>query len=143
MITFLLLAAIAGSVMAFQGALNALLGRIVGFWEAAFIVHGVGVAFAGLLLLFLKSDGFSRLEQAPWYTWLGGILGVLIIYCVARAIPKVGAAPATTAIILGQVITAAVIDHFGLFGLTRLPFTWWQILGVFFLAAGGWCLLRK
>ncbi|MGQ9512596.1 DMT family transporter [Thermodesulfitimonas sp.] len=52
-------------------------------------------------------------------------------------------APATTAIILGQVLTATLIDHFGLFGMTRLPFSCWRILGVAFLAAGAWCLLKK
>uniref|UniRef100_A0A7C2E3H2 DMT family transporter n=1 Tax=Ammonifex degensii TaxID=42838 RepID=A0A7C2E3H2_9THEO len=139
----LLLAAASGAVMAVQGSVNALLGKISGLWEATFVVHAVGAAFAGMLLLFLKSGGFSRLGQAPWYAWIGGILGVLIIYGVARSIPQVGVAPATTAIILGQVLTATVIDHFGLLGMTRLPFNYWRILGCVFLASGAWFLLKK
>ncbi|RPF42455.1 transporter family-2 protein [Thermodesulfitimonas autotrophica] len=138
----LLLAALAGSVMAVQGAVNALMGKIAGVCLATFIVHAVGTAFAGLLLPFARG-GFSRVGQAPWYAWTGGVFGVLIIYSVARCIPKVGVAPATTAIILGQVLTATIIDHFGLFGMTRLPFSCWRILGVAFLAAGAWCLLKK
>ncbi|MEW6573946.1 MAG: DMT family transporter [Bacillota bacterium] len=139
----LLLAASSGAVMAVQGSVNALLGKISGLWEATFVVHAVGTAFAGLLVLCLRCGGFSRLGQAPWYAWTGGVLGVLIIYGVARAIPKVGVAPATTAIIIGQVLTATIIDHFGLFGLTRLPFTYSRILGCLLLAAGAWFLLRE
>ncbi|MEW6447793.1 MAG: DMT family transporter [Bacillota bacterium] len=139
----LLVAASSGAVMAVQGSVNALLGKISGLWEATFIVHAVGTAFAGLLVLCLGCGGFLRLGKAPWYAWTGGVLGVLIIYGVARSIPKVGVAPATTAIIIGQVLTATIIDHFGLFGMTRLPFTWWRIIGCLLLAAGAWFLLKK
>lgn len=139
----LLLAAGSGAIMAVQGSVNALLGKVSGLWEATFVVHAVGTVFAGVLLLFLRGGGLSRLGQAPWYAWTGGILGVLIIYGVARSIPKVGVAPATTAIILGQVLTATVIDHFGLLGMTRLPFNYWRVVGTVLLAAGAWFLLRK
>lgn len=139
----LLLAAFSGTVMAVQGSVNAFLGKISGLWEATFVVHAVGTVFAGLMVLCLRCGGFARLGQAPWYAWIGGVLGVLIIYGVARSIPKVGVASATTAIIIGQVLTATVIDHFGLFGLTRLPFTCWRILGGLLLAAGAWLLLKR
>ena len=85
----------------------------------------------------------QKIWSAPWYTWLGGILGVAIIFTVAASIPKVGAAAATTAIIAAQVLTACIIDHFGLFGLSPLPFTWWRWVGGALLAAGGWCMLHQ
>jgi transporter family-2 protein len=97
-------------------------------------------------LLFVFSLGsvkLAQLVQAPWYTYLGGALGVLIIYGVVHSIPKVGVAPATTAIILGQVLTASLIDHFGLFGMERLPFTWHRIAGTLLMAVGAWLLLKK
>ena len=141
----LLIAAGSGLAMALQGSLNAALGKVVGLVETTFIVHLTGLVFAGAAL-FLCLPGGSRLGrfvQAPWYTYLGGALGVLIIYAVARSIPKVGVAPATTAIILGQVFTASLIDHFGLFGLEKLPFTWHRIAGTLLMAAGAWLLLKK
>jgi transporter family-2 protein len=73
---------------------------------------------------------------------LGGALGVLIIYAVAVSIPRLGVVSATTAIIVGQVTTAALVDHFGLFTLEPVPFTWLKALGFVLLVAGGWLMLR-
>ncbi|MEW5761831.1 MAG: DMT family transporter [Bacillota bacterium] len=140
----LLVACLAGVTMAFQGTVNAVLGRVAGLLEATFIVHGVGLAVAGALLFGLRlGDGsLLRAAHAPWYAYLGGVLGVLIVYGVVRAIPQVGVAPATTAIILGQVLTAALIDHVGLCGMQKIPFTWHRIAGTLLMAAGAWLLLR-
>lgn len=141
----LLIAAGSGLAMALQGSLNAALGKVVGLLETTFVVHLTGLVLAGAVLFIFLPGGnrLGQFAQAPWYTYLGGALGVLIIYAVARSIPKVGVAPATTAIILGQVLTASVIDHFGLFGLERLPFTWCRIAGTLLMAAGAWLLLKK
>lgn len=83
------------------------------------------------------------MHHVPWFAWSGGILGVLIIYGVARSIPKVGVAPATTAIVVAQIMTAVAIDHFGLLGMDRLPFNIWRVVGGLLLGAGAWFLLRK
>lgn len=141
----LVIAALAGVTMAVQGSINAVLGKVIGLLETTFVVHLVGLVVVALLLFgFHLGDGhLHRYAQAPWYTYLGGVLGVLIIYAVVRSIPKVGVAPATTAIIVGQVLTASVIDHLGLFGMEKLPFTWWRLLGTLLMAGGAWFLLKK
>ena len=141
----LIIAALSGITMAVQGTLNAVLGKIIGLLEATLVVHLVGIAFIAILLfLFRLGDGnWLKWVDAPWYVYLGGILGVAIIYGVMASIPKVGVAAATTAIILGQVFTAGLIDHLGLLGMSRIPFTWYRIAGVFFMAGGAWLLLRR
>lgn len=141
----LIIAALSGVAMAFQGTLNAALSKVVGLLEATFVVHLVGLLFvSALLFVFRLGDGkLTLISQAPVYTYLGGILGVIITYGVIRSIPKVGVAPATTAIILGQVLTAGLIDHFGLFGMERLSFNWCRVGGTLLMAAGAWLLLRK
>lgn len=141
----LVIAAGSGMLMAVQGSLNAALSKVIGLLETTFVVHLVGLAVIAIPL-FMLGLGNSQLNQytrSPWYTYLGGLLGVLIIYGVARSIPKVGVAPATTAIVLAQVLTATLIDHFGLFGLERLPFTWYRIGGSLLMAGGSWLLLKK
>lgn len=141
----LLIAAVAGVTMAVQGTLNAALGKVVGLLEATMVVHLVGLVFATLLVISLRLGNLSwhNFTQAPWYTYLGGILGVAIIYGVIRSIPKVGVAPATTAIILGQVFTAGLIDHLGLFGMRQIPFGWFKIIGIGLMATGAWLLLKE
>ncbi len=97
-----------------------------------------------LLFVCRIGDGcLTEILKAPWYTYLGGILGVLIIYLVILSIPKVGVAPATTAIILGQVFTAGLVDHFGLFGMQKIPFSIYNVLGTLLMAGGAWLILKQ
>ncbi|NMB35670.1 MAG: DMT family transporter [Firmicutes bacterium] len=139
----LLLAALAGATMALQGALNSALGKVVGLLEATLIVLLIGFLTALLFLypLGLGKGDILKLGGAPWYTLGGGVLIVLITYGVAASIPQVGAAKATTAIVAAQVTAAALIDHFGFFGLTALSFSWWKVLGLVFLATGTYIML--
>lgn len=141
----LLLAFIAGVSMAVQGALNTGLGKIIGLLESTFVVHVVGLAAAviALYILRLGRGDLGRFQEAPWYLYLGGVIGVVIIYTVVASISRVGVATATTAIIVGQVGTAVALDHFGLFGLERIPFSWFKVAGVVLLAAGARLMLVR
>lgn len=131
--------------MALQGSLNSALGKIIGLWEATLLVHIIGTATVGALILLTPLDQgeLAKLPQTPWYTLLGGILSVAIIALVAYSIPQLGVAIATTAIIVAQVSTALLIDHLGLFGLQAIPFTWQKLAGMLFLAAGALLMLYK
>ncbi|WP_371370689.1 DMT family transporter [Sporomusa aerivorans] len=140
----LVLAFISGVLMAVQGSLNTSLSKVTGLLEATFIVHVTGTVLV-LVLLFLFKMGKGNLyawQEAPWYTLLGGIIGVAIIYLVAASIPGVGVANATTAIIVGQVLTAIIIDYFGGFGLDRIACTPTQLFGLVLLAVGAKLLLK-
>ncbi len=140
----LLLALLSGVLMAVQGAMNGALGKVIGTWETTFIVHLLGLIVLSILLFgfSLGKLSWAEMQTAPWYVYLGGIVGVFIIYLVAASIPKIGAANATTAIIVGQVGMAVLIDHLGLFGLSADPFGWKQGIGIVFLAIGAKLLLR-
>ncbi len=131
--------------MALQGSLNSALGKIIGLWEATLLVHIIGTATVGALILLTPLDQgeLAKLPQTPWYTLLGGILSVAIIALVAYSIPQLGVAIATTAIIVAQVSTALLIDHLGLFGLQAIPFTWQKLAGMLFLATGALLMLYK
>lgn len=138
-----LLALLAGMTMAVQGSLNSALGKVIGLLETTFVVHFVGsLAVLILLALHLGKGNFSEAGKAPFYFYAGGLLGVLIVYTVAASIPKLGVAVATTVIIVGQVTTALIIDHFGLFGLREVSFTWLKGLGLLLLATGARLLLN-
>ncbi|MDR1702795.1 MAG: DMT family transporter [Sporomusaceae bacterium] len=133
-----------GIIMAVQGSVNTALGKNTGVLEASFIVHLVGTVSAFLLIFVFKlgSGDVLAFSAAPWYTWLGGVLGVAIVYLVAASIPGIGMANATTAIIVGQVATACLIDHFGAVGLERRPFGYEQLIGLALLAIGAKFLLK-
>lgn len=141
---FLLVAALSGVTMAVQGTFNSALGKIIGLWEATFIVHFLGTILVAVLLWGFKlgKGNFGSWPEAAWYTYLGGVLSVLIIYGVAVSIPRLGVCNATTAIIVGQVLTACLIDHLGLFGVKRLSISWYQFAGLGLLATGAKLLLK-
>lgn len=141
---YLVIAGIAGAAMAVQGTLNAALGKIIGLWESTFLVHLIGMIVVIIILFGFKQGhgDWGLLGQAPWYTYLGGLLNVLIIFGVVSSIPKVGVGDATTMIIVLQILTAVAIDHFGLFGMTKVPCKWWDLLGIVFLGVGAKLLLR-
>lgn len=132
-----LIAAISGITMAIQGTLNSNLSQRSTLLTATFVVHLIGTVSSLLLVLILKTPVFPHSWLSiPWYFYLGGILSVVIISLVAFSIPKIGVANATTAIIAGQVGMALLIDHFGWFGVEKLSWNLWQLLGLAFFAVG-------
>lgn len=141
---YLIMAAIAGLTMALQGSLNSMLGKKIGIFEASFIVHFTAVLILiVILLLNINKGNIQSWREAPWYLYLGGLLGVIISYTVIVSIPKLGVAVATTAIVTGQVSTACLLDHIGAFGLDKIPFSWVKLLGIIFLAIGVRLMLVK
>ena len=143
----ILLAGIAGSLMAWQGMINSFLGRQLTLAHATFMVHLIGLLASAVALgvyLVMRAPGtqWAELLRAPWYAYLGGIMGVGIIWGVAASIGQIGATPATTAIIAFQVTTAALLDHFGLLHLKTAPITPGRGFGLVLLAIGAWLALR-
>lgn len=139
------LPALAGMLMAVQGSINGQVSKLIGTVEGNFLMHAVGLAIL-FLLLFVIGVGegdWHKIGELPWYGYLSGLINVIIIYGVMVSIPRLGAASATTAIVAGQVLTAAIIDWLGLFGLEKTPFSASQLLGVAVLAAGVRLLLVK
>jgi len=138
-----LLAALSGIAMAIQGTLNASLTQKTSLLSATLVVHIIGTLVA-LVAVFAWRAPLLKYHwiSVPWYLYLGGILSVLIVGLVALNISKVGVCNATTAIIIGQVSMAVLIDHFGWFGINRLPWTPSQLLGVALFAAGAKLLFR-
>lgn len=139
-------AAVAGALMAVQGTLNAVLSKFIGLLETSFLAQVLGGVAAAVLLYVLRlgSGSLGALRDGvPWYTLLAGPIGLAIIYLVAYGISQSGVAAATTAIIIGQVSTAVLIDSLGLFGAQHVPFCWTKVLGIALLAAAGWIMLRR
>ncbi|MCF6096158.1 DMT family transporter [Thermovorax subterraneus] len=140
---FLAVAALAGLLMAVQGSMNSVVSRAIGISGATLIVHLTAtLVMAAVILLGVSRTSWEKYDSVPWYDYLGGVIGVLITYAVVMSIPKLGAAVATTAIIVGQVLTACLLDHFGFFGLEKAPFTWMRFFGLVLLSIGAKLILN-
>ncbi|TYP58736.1 DMT family transporter [Thermosediminibacter litoriperuensis] len=140
---FLIVAIMAGVFMAVQGSMNSVVSRAIGLSGATFIVHLTAtLIMTAVILSGAGKSTWVNYTRVPWYDYLGGAIGVLITYAVVMSIPRLGAAVATTAIIVGQVLTACLLDHFGFFGLEKMPFTWMRFLGLVLLSIGAKLLLN-
>ncbi len=136
-------AAAAGAAMALQGTFNTAAGKVIGYAENTLVVHVIGAAVIGLLLLFGVGKGdFSRLAQVPWYGYLGGVLSAVIIFGVIFAMDRLGVGSATAVIILFQIGAAVLIVCFGLFGAEKIPFAFSRLLGIALLVIGTKLVLR-
>lgn len=136
--TFLGFAALmiaAGVGIPTMAALNSQLGaRIESPWAASAMLFVVGGIVAGVVLAIngLPKAPFS----APPHFYAGGLLVAFYALSITWAAPKIGVGNAVFFVLLGQIVAATAIDHFGLFGAPRSPMTLQRGLGVALMLAG-------
>ncbi|MGB4162952.1 MAG: DMT family transporter [Bacillota bacterium] len=142
-IVALIAAGLAGATMATQGKLNSELSRGLGLFGATFVVHLIATAILATVVLIggVERENLAEITRVKWYTLLGGPLNVLIIYAVAYSLSKVNTAAGTTGIIVMQLLTAALIDHLGILGAEKLPFTPLKFAAIALIAIGAKILL--
>jgi bacterial/archaeal transporter family-2 protein len=135
-------AGLAGSV---QVALMSRLGERIGVFQAlGFSTLLTAVLALGLLLVTRRSvAGYERALHQPWWMLLGGVMGLLIVFTVTYAGPRIGVAATVGILIAGQLVAGAAIDKWGLFGSARIALHWPRLLGLALLAAGAALSLKK
>jgi transporter family-2 protein len=141
----LVAAGIAGATMATQGKLNSQLSEDLGLFGATFVVHLLATVILAVLVLLagIERGNLAGIARVKWYTLLGGPLSVVIIYSVAYSLGRVSTAAGTTGIIVLQLLTAALIDHLGILGADRLPFTPAKALAIALIGVGARILLMS
>ncbi len=129
-------AVIAGAAMSIQGVMNTRLGEKVGVLETNALVQGVGFLLAVVIAWIFGKGNIRLIGQAPWYSWLGGVIAPVITVTVMLSIKGLSPTVAISAILLAQLTVAALIDAFGWLGAERVPFTWQKYAGVALMVAG-------
>ena len=132
----MLLAGIGIPVLA---ALNAALGQHIGSPAAAATVLFV-VAFLSALLVFAATgaQGIGQVVTAPKHLLLAGVLIAFYVLTITYIAPHFGIGNAVFFVLLGQLISAAAIDHFGLFGAQISPISLTRAGGIGLMALGVW-----
>ncbi len=130
---------IAGIGIPILAALNAALGSRIGSPAAAATVLFV-IAFTISLSVALITgpQAFTRFAGAPKHLFLAGILVAFYILSITYIAPHFGVGNAVFFVLLGQLISAAAIDHFGLFGAQISPLGLARAGGIALMAAGVW-----
>jgi transporter family-2 protein len=79
---------------------------------------------------------------APKHLFLAGLLVAFYVLSVTWIAPRFGVGNAVFFVLLGQLISAAAIDHFGLFGARISPLTLTRATGIAVMAIGVWITQR-
>ena len=109
---FLLLAGILQGVMV---SLNAQMGNYFSLFGICFFVHGIALVLLLVYLLVMRRP--RRFSGAPWSAYLVGAMGIGIVATSSWCTLHVGASAFMALSTAGQLVSSALIDRFGLFGM--------------------------
>ncbi|MES3152852.1 DMT family transporter [Sphingomonas faeni] len=128
---------LAGVGLAVQPPTNAALAKASGsVWLASLVSFAMGTAVLFAIWAAVDRTMPSTLRGTPWWAWLGGLYGACFVAALAYATPRLGLASAVTLAVGSQIVTALVLDRFGLLGLTAQPISLARIGGVLLVIAG-------
>ncbi len=128
-----------GCFLAIQGSINTQLTTYLKHpLQGAFVNFLVGtICLIGLNLIFkTQLPDWGHVKTAPWYLFVGGMLGAIFVSSVIFFIPKIGVTTVLAASIAGQLIAATIIDHFGFFGVTIHAVSVQKVIGILLLLGG-------
>ncbi|MFG6147419.1 DMT family transporter [Halobacillus sp. B23F22_1] len=114
-----ILALLAGAALSFEGAIYGELGKTIGELETSFYNFFVGSIIIGILWIFFGKGRLSYTVEAPKWTLLGGVLGVLYLTSIVISVPFVGVGITMVAVIIGQLVMSMIIEHYGWLGSAR------------------------
>ena len=118
-------------------ALNASLGRTIGAPAAASVVlFAVAFSTAFVVMLITGPAAIAKVAGAPKHLLFAGMLIAFYVLTITYIAPHFGVGNAVFFVLLGQLISAALIDHFGLFGATQTPLTMIRAAGIVVMAGG-------
>ncbi|MCI2399528.1 DMT family transporter [Aliiroseovarius subalbicans] len=117
-------------------ALNAALGQRLGSPIGAGLILFV-VAFLTTGAVFLVSGASLKgALSAPPHLFLAGTLVAFYVLTITWIAPTFGVGNAVFFVLIGQLLSAAAIDHFALFGASHHPLTLARSAGIAVMAAG-------
>lgn len=137
----LLIALVVGGLIPIQTAANSRLRLSVGNHPvvSALISFSVALLVAIVATTILRGNPlphFAPGTSAPWWVWLGGLMGVCFVLGNIVLFPRLGAVQTVVLPILGQVVMGLVIDRFGRFNAPRIDVSVPRILGALVVLVG-------
>jgi transporter family-2 protein len=127
---------LSASITGAYAQLSSIVGNPVQATTVAFFVATMA------LLLFCTCLGKTRLvgkafsRDYPWWMWMGGLCGAIIVFSNAWLVPKVGVGVFSMALLVGQLALSMLMEHNGWLGAPRKRITWPQVVGILMMLAG-------
>ncbi|HEV7342100.1 MAG TPA: DMT family transporter [Sphingopyxis sp.] len=142
--TFAIIMLLTGIGIPILAALNGGLGGRLGSpMAASMILFGLAFLIATTGALATGSVGQIRFSSdIPFHFYFGGLFVAFYVISVTFIAPKFGVGNAIFFVLVGQLISAAVIDHYALFGSMRFPVDAKRLAGIALMVAGVWLARR-
>ncbi len=144
-IFYALLMFIAGIGIPIMAALNGNLGSKLNSPALATTILFLVGSVASIAYLFLSGGipKFPIKESIPIISYLGGLFVIFYILSMTWAAPKFGVGNAIAMVLLGQIISIAVIDHYGLLGALKHTISIQRLAGLAFMILGVYLTVRR
>ena len=138
-ILFMLVALLAGSSFVFQQAVNSNLRIEIGSaWWAGFFSYLGGTLVMLVIVILMREPLLSPnlIYRSSWWSWSGGLFGAIYIGISILLLPRLGVFTVVALIVIGQLVTSLVFDHFAILNVPLQPVSIMRIIGAVFLFIG-------
>jgi transporter family-2 protein len=128
----------AGIGVPILAAISAQLGARIGAPMAASVVALVVavVVAAAVMAATGQFRALPLITAQPLWLLCGGAFMAFYLVAITWIAPRFGVGNAVFCVLLGQMIAASLIDHFGLFGARVVPVTTLRLAGIATMAGG-------
>jgi len=133
----------AGIGVPILGAMNARLGVSLASPKIAVLILILVAAVTMALVTLFTGLPKTLKADVPFYIYGAGLLFLFYILSITWIAPKFGIGNAIFFALLGQLVSAATIDHLGLFGAARISLDATRLLGLFVIAAGVFLSVKR
>ena len=135
---WIIIAFASGAFLPLQAGLNTKLGKAI-----TSPVHASMISFmVGVISVFVYTQltsqpvSWAGIKAAPWYAWMGGVLGAFYVTAIILAFPKIGPALTFGLVVAGQMFMAVLLDHFNILVAEQHPVNLWRVFGIVLIIAG-------
>ena len=123
----ILLAILGGVLTTLSMIVSSTLGKKIGLIQST-IIHYIGGLIGGIFILLglgnASAPSIMDMSRMPLYIFLGGIIGVVVVYTSNIVIPKIPVVYSTLLMFSGQMLCAIIIDT-----IVMGEFSWQKLLG--------------
>lgn len=143
---FYLLPVLVGVAITIQAGINSQLRLAIGNPLVASLISFLGGTLVlAIMVLFTKNNwpNPSLYSTVHLYKFSGGLLGVFVVFVALFTVKEIGAANMFVLIVAGQLLTALLMDHFGLLGMKGNPVSLQKLLGILLVVVGAFLVNKK
>ncbi|QWG34284.1 DMT family transporter [Bacillus mycoides] len=131
----------AGMLLAIQIAINGQLGKVLHSSSHAALVSFFVGTITLIIIVGIMDRSYTNIKEpikqsAPWWIWLGGILGGSYVLINVYLVDQIGNGQTVILTLFGQIIGSLLVEQFGLLNSSENRVTPIQIFGLIVMIAG-------